>query len=195
MNYSNITMKTINLDIIIVNFNSTDYTIECINSIRKKSGLSNYTINVVDNCSTDDPERIKKIFPEIDLINNTKNIGFGRAVNRALQMTNGELILLLNPDSVFSNGKFNEIIDFIKKNKNIAIVGPKVLDYDGEIQGSARRFPNILTSIFGRKSPITKFFPNNSIIRNNFHALARTEVNQSLSIGYPVRACLQREKL
>jgi GT2 family glycosyltransferase len=168
MNYSNIAMKTINLDIIIVNFNSTDYTIECINSIRKKSGLSNYTINVVDNCSTDDPERIKKIFPEIDLINNTKNIGFGRAVNRALQMTNGELILLLNPDSVFSNGKFNEIIDFIKKNKNIAIVGPKVLDYDGEIQGSARRFPNILTSIFGRKSPITKFFPNNSIIRKQF---------------------------
>jgi len=59
------------------------------------------------------------------------------------------------------------MIDFMNENPDVAIAGPKVLDEDGTIQGSARSFPTILTSIFGRKSPLTILFPNNSITREN----------------------------
>jgi GT2 family glycosyltransferase/glycosyltransferase involved in cell wall biosynthesis len=156
------------VDIIIVNFNSTDHTIQCIKSIHQLSGLKNCKIVVIDNCSKDHPQRLKSIFPGVSLIMNKKNIGFGQAVNVAVRKTDGEYILLINPDSMILNDQLPRILQYIQKNPKIAIVGPKIRDYSGRIQGSARKFPTLLTSILGRKSPITRLIPNNPVIRDQF---------------------------
>jgi GT2 family glycosyltransferase len=66
-----------------------------------------------------------------------------------------------------TDGFIEASIRFIDQNDNIGIMGPMIFDEDGGVQGSARSFPTILTSLFGRNSPITKIFPNNSITRSN----------------------------
>jgi GT2 family glycosyltransferase len=83
------------IDIIIVNFNSTDFALKCIHSIHQKLSLSNYNIVVIDNSSSDNPGRIKERYQEIDLILNDRNLGFARGRKHCTQIeSSGELILL-----------------------------------------------------------------------------------------------------
>ncbi len=155
-------------DIIYVNFNSTDClirSIECLlGNISRDHRLN---IIVVDNASTDDVTRAKARFPEIKLFTYKKNIGFGAAINRALRYCDSKYVTLINPDCFISKNFFEIAIGFMEKNESIGIIGPKIMDEDGSVQGSARSFPTPLTSLFGRKSPLTRIFPNNSITKSN----------------------------
>ena len=72
------------LDVIYVNFNSTKFLINSINSIYKNKGKNKLNVIVVDNSSGDDPHQLKKLFPEIKLILNKENTGFGAAINAVL---------------------------------------------------------------------------------------------------------------
>jgi len=75
--------------------------------------------------------------------------------------------MLLNPDSYVMDGFFETIIHYMENNPKVGIVGPKIFDHDGSIQGSARSFPTPLTALFGRSSLFTRFFPNNPLTRAN----------------------------
>lgn len=161
-------MKNQTLDIIIVNFNSSDYTIKCIHSIYASRMAFQIRIIVVDNGSYDYPDRIKQTFPEIDLFINKKNHGFAKAVNFGISKSTSETTILLNPDTAIYDGFFDSAFRYMDAHKDVAVIGPQVLDNDGAIQGSARRFPNVFTSIFGRRSPLTRIFPNNPITKREF---------------------------
>lgn len=156
------------IDIIIVNYNSTDYAIKCIDSITTSANSLKTNIVVIDNGSFDYPERVKKSFPNVHLILNNENFGFAKAINSALKKTSSDTVTIVNPDTVILNGFFKKAVQYLNVNQNVAIVGPQILDFDGSVQGSARKFPTVLTSIFGRKSPLTKFFPNNPVTKREF---------------------------
>lgn len=156
------------VDIIVVNHNSTDCTIKCLKSVYQALNGIAAKIYIVDNASRDRPERIKNIFPDVRLISNLKNVGFSKAMNHAFSISDSPYVIMLNPDTVVTDNFFKETLEFIKTNQNIGILGPKIYNDDGTIQGSARKFPNFWTSIFGRKSPLTKLFPNNPITKNEF---------------------------
>lgn len=161
-------MSTFIADIIIINYNSTDYTLRCIDSVKDKLNSFKNRIVVIDNNSVDNPDRILEKYPDINLSINSKNLGFGKAINLALEKTTSEYIILLNPDSLVLDHSFYTILNYLNENTQIAVAGPKILDGDGRLQGSARRFPTIWTSMFGRKSPLTKLFPNNPITKREF---------------------------
>jgi GT2 family glycosyltransferase len=168
-------MKRQTFDIIIINYNSTEYTIRCVDSIYRSSHDFTIRIIVVDNCSKDGPKAIQRRFPEVSVIYCQKNLGFAKAVNLALKRTMQPFVVLLNPDTLINEGFFETIFHFCKDNEEVAIVGPKIYEHDGSVQGSARKFPSALTSIFGRKSPLTKFFPNNPITKREFVCFNGTE--------------------
>ena len=177
------------IDIIIVNYNSTDYALKCIKSIHKSRESIEPRVIVVDNCSKDSPERLKRAFPDIDLVINNQNLGFAKAVNIGVEKAVGELVMLLNPDAYIYDGFFKKIIDYISCHENVAIVAPKILESDGSIQGSARRFPTPLTSIFGRKSPLTKLFPENSITKKEFYCFNNSD-NKPIEVDWVSGACM-----
>lgn len=181
------------IDIIIVNYNSTDYTLQCINSIHQNKDPIDSRIIVVDNCSNDHPERLKRIFPFIDLSINNRNLGFAKAVNIAMEKATEELVLFLNPDAYIFDGFFLKVIDYIKSHENVAIVAPKILERDGSVQGSARRFPTPLTSIFGRKSPITKLFPENPISKKEFYCFNNKDC-LPMEVDWVSGACMVTRK-
>ena len=95
-------MCKISIDAIIVNFNSTDYTLQCIESVQSNANLGQMRIIVVDNNSDDDPGRIIRQYPNVHLIRNSKNFGFGKAINFALKSTLSKYIILLNPELIMS---------------------------------------------------------------------------------------------
>ncbi len=155
-------------NIIIINHNSTNSLIKCLESIIHSgfNGIS-CTLHVQDNASVDGVERIIHQFPEVDLTINSKNIGFSKAVNRALKKNKGEYAIILNPDTIIREDFFQNIIEYLDSQPDVGILGPRILNPDGTLQNSARSFPTLLTAIFGRNSILSRLFPNNSISSKN----------------------------
>jgi len=122
---------------------------------------------VIDNDSDEDVNQIKSLFPEVVLTINSKNLGFSAAVNIGLKNSISPYIVLLNPDTIVREGFFKSTLRYMEKNSSVGVIGPKIIDHDGSVQGSARSFPTPLTGLFGRSSFLTKLFPNNRFTRSN----------------------------
>jgi GT2 family glycosyltransferase/glycosyltransferase involved in cell wall biosynthesis len=155
------------IDIVIVNFNSTDFLLKCLESVYEALGDYPATVRIQDNASSDRIHRITERFPAVILTRNERNIGFASAVNQGLQQSTSPYVILLNPDSYVLKDFFCNILSFMERNPQIGIAGPRILDRDGSVQGSARAFPTALTSLFGRASLLTRLFPNNPITSAN----------------------------
>jgi GT2 family glycosyltransferase/glycosyltransferase involved in cell wall biosynthesis len=160
--------KSLNMiDVIIVNFKSTDYLLHCLKSTYNSLQQFPGKVFVQDNASEDGVDRVKAAFPQVILSKNSYNMGFSKAINRVLKQSNSPYVVLLNPDTYVMDGLFEPIIHYMENNPEVGVVGPKILDPDGSIQGSARSFPTPLTALFGRSSLLTSVFPNNPLSRTN----------------------------
>ncbi len=135
------------IDIVIVNFNSTDYLLKCLQSIYADLEEIPATVWVEDNGSADGIHRITDQFPAVILTRNERNLGFGAAVNQSLKKGVSPYVVLLNPDSRVLKGFFREVISFMELNSRIAITGPRILDEDGSSSGIGKGFPNAVDSI------------------------------------------------
>ncbi|MEE8565554.1 MAG: glycosyltransferase family 2 protein [Candidatus Thermoplasmatota archaeon] len=148
-NYSKVEKKKkshrITLSIIIVNWNNKDILRDCLNSIYHTPNVSKYEIIVVDNHSEDGSvELIKNKFVDVKLIENNKNLGFAKANNQAIKIARGDYILLLNNDTVVTNTYFfDRMIEYMKKNPQVGILGCKLLHPDGTLQSCGGSFPSV----------------------------------------------------
>jgi hypothetical protein len=105
--------------------------------------------------------------PQATLIRNAGNVGFGRAVNQAVASSRAPLLLLLNPDCQLSAGATATLRAVLGAEPECAIVGPRILDPDGAVQGSARGDPDMLTGLFGRKGALRALMPFLSVAKRN----------------------------
>lgn len=142
----------ISLTVIIVSFNTSDLLRDCLTSLFKAAeadGLSADTeVLVVDNASTDGSEEmVKKEFPQVTVIKNPTNTGFAQANNQGIQKAKGEYVLLLNSDTKMKTGSLAGMVECIKKDYRIGVVGGKLLNADGTIQQNAGYFPHLLQVI------------------------------------------------
>lgn len=182
--------KQYSLDVIIINFNSTDFVIRCIESLTIfKPYDCSLNIFVFDNASQDNPGRIKKLFPEASIKLNKVNVGFGAAINQALTYCHAQYVVFLNPDAWVTDRFIETSIRCMEHDEKIGVMGPLISDESGGIQGSARAFPTPLTSLFGRNSPITKIFPNNSITRRNILTWRRDD-KTPMDVDWVSGACM-----
>lgn len=177
------------IDIIIVNYNSAECTTKAIDSLKKYCNGYHLNIIVVDNNSIESIKDIEHRNPDIKLLVNDQNLGFSKAINQGFKKANSEYVVILNPDTVILAGFFDKLIDYLETHKNIGVIGPRILDGNGAIQGSARRFPTFWTSIFGRKSPLTKLFPNNKFTKNEFICFSVKE-DENVEVDWVSGACM-----
>jgi len=104
---------------------------------------------VVDNNSQDGScEAVAEEFPHVRLIRNSMNVGFAAANNQALRDAKGRYLLLLNSDTIVYPGAFRELIRFMDQHTAAGYCGPKLVNSDGTLQPSARRFPTLLSRTF-----------------------------------------------
>jgi len=92
------------IDIIIVNYKSTDYLLRCLSSIYDSLQGTQVKIFIQDNDSRDGVDRVRVAFPQVILSRNDDNLGFSRAVNNALKQGDSPYIVLINPDSGLIDG-------------------------------------------------------------------------------------------
>ena len=177
------------VDIVIVNYNSTDHLLGCLGSIHNSLKELPAKIIVQDNASKDNVERVTSAFPKVDLTKNRYNIGFSKAVNRGLQQGSAPYIVLLNPDTTVQDGLFRSAISYMEENPEVGILGPRILNTDGSVQGSARGFPTPLTALFGRNSLLTRIFPNNRLTQENI-LTTRSDGKTPMEVDWVSGACM-----
>lgn len=137
------------LSIIIVNWNVRDLLRDCLRSIDAGRSLLDLEVIVVDADSADDSvAMVQAVFPWVRLIPCYENVGFPRGNNIGLAEASGDFLLLLNPDTVVQGNALGMMADFLREHPDIGAVGPQLLNPDGSIQSSRRRFPTLATAFF-----------------------------------------------
>ncbi len=117
------------VSIILVNYNTEQLTLDCLHSIYKKTSGVEFEVFVVDNASLNDPSNaIKAAFPQVKLIKNQKNIGFGRANNIAIKQSSGKYVFLLNTDTALINNAVKVLFDFMEKYPQAGACGGNLFD-------------------------------------------------------------------
>jgi hypothetical protein len=146
------------LSIVIVNYKSKEKIKKCLKSIllADLSGLS-WELIVVENDSGDNLSDLLTDFKSSKLIKSDKNLGMGGGNNLGIKIAQGEFILILNPDTELKPEAIKTLFSYIKENKDVYIIGPKLLNPDLSLQYSCSYFPRPWTPIF-RRTFIGKFF-------------------------------------
>lgn len=134
------------LSVVIVTWNSGDEIGKCLRSITENAEDLNYEIVIVDNDSKDNTvSEIRCIaeekFHRINLILNNTNTGYTKASNQGLLSSSGKNILLLNPDTEIKKNSLKTLINKLNENETTGAVAPQLLNPDGSIQSSCRKFP------------------------------------------------------
>jgi GT2 family glycosyltransferase len=141
---------TLDLAVVVVTYNSAATIEACLRSVQTEGAAE---IVVVDNASQDGtPRLLAARFPELRLIANAVNEGFGRACNRGWRATRAPFVLLLNPDTELQPGALSALLAFAADQPRAALVGPRIVNPDGSLQHSCFRFPTlrmVLTGFFG----------------------------------------------
>jgi N-acetylglucosaminyl-diphospho-decaprenol L-rhamnosyltransferase len=174
----------------IVNYASWPLTLRCIESLQE-TRYRDFEILVVDNDSVEPPELPSRV----RLIRNKKNLGFARAHNTGIAASDADLIVLINPDTRVEGDFFEHLEAFVSKNPRAGIVGPRIMDAEGNLQLSARREISALSGFLGRTSLLTRLFPKSSLVKSQFPAV--TDQSHPTSVDWVSGACMvvRRETL
>lgn len=177
------------LNIIIVSWNTRELTLKCLKSIFEYLKNINFNVYLVDNNSTDatveviEKYKIENNLQNLIIIKNKENVGFAKANNQAISLCHpresgdpetkieknwtsnqvgddkSDFFLLLNPDTELVDDSLIPMVEFAKNNSAVGIVGPQLLNSDGSLQRSCRRFPQLLDQILIQLK-FYNFFPN-----------------------------------
>lgn len=149
----------VKLSVIIVSYNVKYYLEQCLDSVVRSSCGINTEIIVVDNNSSDGTiEYLAHRFRDVLFVQNTENTGFAKANNQAIKISKGEYILLLNPDTILGEDVLPACIKFMDENQMAGATGVRMLKTDGSFALESRRgIPTPFTSFCKMTGLCTRF--------------------------------------
>ncbi|MCL4538733.1 MAG: glycosyltransferase [Bacteroidetes bacterium] len=173
------------VSVVTVSFNVRGFLENLINSLNRALEGIDSEIIVVDNSSDDDTvEFVRKNFPNVTLIENRANVGFGKANNQGVKESSGEYLLLINPDAIVEESTIREMIAFSQLHPDAGASSCKVLNGDGTLQKTCRRgFPTPWVA-FTKISGLSAMFPRTRLFgRYNLTFLNPEEEHEVDAIG------------
>lgn len=156
-------MRDDQISVIVVTFNNEKTIRSCLNSIFQKS--PGVEVIVVDNNSVDKTVEIVKSFGgKVELLQPGKNLGFSKANNLGADQAKSGYLIFLNPDTqVLQNGGLEKLQDVLSENSSFGLIGPKLIDLNGEQQKSVRNLPTVVRAfkeyILGTKGSYNFYLP------------------------------------
>lgn len=181
----------VELSVIVVSYNVRELLAACLRSVYDTCSELTIKLIVVDNASSDgSAQMVRHDFPQITLIENTTNDGFARANNQGFAVSNGEYILLLNPDTIVKPSAVRTVVEFMKNDSNAGLATCRILNVDGTLQRSLRPYPSVTeqilralfldrvmyseyrTDTYNKKEPFTVGFPTGCFMMVRRSALA-----------------------
>lgn len=175
------------ISIIIVNWNTRELLSNCLESIFKTVHDIAYEVIVVDNGSQDGSvTMLRSRYPQVKVIENMENRGFGAANNQALRIMTGRYALLLNTDTVLQDNAVHELFTFMERNPEAAMACGQLLNVDGSKQNSIGHFPTLLTLL--TNVPLLEYlFPKH-------YPSKRYHYSEPIEIDSGIGACLMVRK-
>jgi GT2 family glycosyltransferase len=183
------------VSIIIVTWNSQEFIRNCLDSIFLSQSNLTLEIIVVDNGSSDHTTKIvEEFYPQVNLIQNKKNLGYAKANNQGIEKVRGEYILLLNPDTQVLEDALSWMYEFMEENPKIGALGPKLLNPDKSVQASCGEFPTFSTLVW-EFSGLSRLFPKSKIFGR--WKMGYFDFNETREVDQPMGSCLmlRRETL
>lgn len=157
------------LSIVIVSWNVQDLLQKCLLSIYPSGNHQpghSFCIEtiVVDNASADDSvEMVRQAFPQVTLIANADNRGFTGGNNQGIVASRGRYVLLLNPDTKVLDDALARMVAHMDTHPDVGALGPMLLNPDGSVQSSRRRFPTPATA-FVESTTLQSWFPRHRLL-------------------------------
>lgn len=157
------------VSIIIVNYNTKELTCDCLKSVYEKTENVDFEVIVSDNGSEDGSvELIKSKFPQVILIENNENLGFGRANNRGLDVAKGKYVFYLNSDTILLNNAVKMFFDYFEEHgekEKIGALGCNLQDSKGNVIHSCgeilplkKRLGKLFRCLLGITKDTVKYF-------------------------------------
>jgi len=148
------------VSIVIVTYNSAGVIERCLASLR--AHVPGAEVIVVDNASGDgSAELAERALPSARVIRRRRNDGLAAGVNEGAAAAGGRYVMALNPDTRLTSDAITPLARYLAAHPDVGIVAPRLLDEDGTLQLSCRRFPGYGTAFFGRYAPLTRLLPRN----------------------------------
>jgi len=149
---------TLDISVIIVSYNTIELTKVALSHLFASMHNLKMEVLIIDNDSKDhSADILRHEYSNIILIENKKNVGFGRANNQALPYINSRYVLLLNTDAFVEPDTIAKTVQYMDANPQCGILGVKFLGRDGELQPSCRYFPTPW-NIFLNRTGLNRFF-------------------------------------
>ncbi len=128
------------ISIVIVSYNVRQYLDDCLASVQQALEDIPAEVFVVDNASSDDTLKVLPAkYPWVKFIINNDNVGFSRANNQAIRQSEGEYVLLLNPDTVVEKDTLKASIAFMDSHPQAGGAGVMMIDENGRVAPESRR--------------------------------------------------------
>jgi len=175
------TTASCDVSVIIINYNSSEYTLKCVEKVLEKtSNELRFEVLVVDNAS--EPKDFENLKPSLSLINSEKitlhrsriNTGFGGGNMHGVQHARGKYYLFLNNDTLFINDAISICHNFMERASDAAVCGAQIFNEKKEKQVSFDHFTSFWREVFGKQF-VEKVFskPNR-----------RTAYSEPISVDY-----------
>ena len=141
----------IDVSVIIVGYKNSRLVRQTLKGIRRAAPSVSYEILISENDPSGATARMAAAeFPEVRILNNEANLGFGSAMNRGFEAAQGRYILVFNPDIVVRPGAFEELVRYLDAHPEAGIVGPRLRNPDGGLQFSCYTFMEPKTVLYRR---------------------------------------------
>lgn len=137
------------LSIVIVNWNTRELLLECLNAVYHTLSGKRFEVIIVDNGSSDGSiEAVRDRFPQIRCIVNADNRGFAAANNQAFAVMRGRYALLLNTDAILLPGALESLFAFMEAQPRVGMACGQLLNPDGSKQNAFANFPSLMSLMF-----------------------------------------------
>lgn len=176
------------VSIVVVNYRTENFLPACLESLRKSTSSRELEVVLVDNSRGGGAREIfERHFPEGKLIENAKNLGYSRAVNQGIEASDSEFVFILNPDTVLEENSLDKLLELMREHPEAGIAAPQLLNPDGTVQMSCRRFYTLKTIIL-RRTFLGKLFKNSPAVKS--HLMLDWDHNSTRDVDWVMGAAM-----
>ena len=152
------------MSVVVVSYNTVHLLDQMFAALNAARGKLQLQIIVVDNASRDGSAAfLRTKYPDIELIENSVNVGFGRANNQAISRATGRYILLLNTDAFVAPDTLSKTIEYMDGHLRYGVLGVKLVGPDGSLQPCCRYFPTPW-NVFLKSTGLEILSPNTRLV-------------------------------
>lgn len=138
------------LTIAINNYKNPELLKLCLDSIRQNVS-ADYELIVADSETGEETSMMmREDYPDVKFFPFRENVGFQVMLNQGYRAGSGKYFLFLNGDIIVQKGSVEKLLEFMRADEKIALVGPKLLNFNGQPQDSCFRFYKPMTIFYRR---------------------------------------------